>query len=128
MEVAERRTLHAIEAAVLSTSGPIPAAEDLYGYSPAHQERILRMAEAPTTDESARRDLIVAARIEQSKRAQWVTPTMLFICIAAALVTFGAFENTVGGMAFLALPLLRFLGSYAVTFSMGGGSRRKKKR
>lgn len=86
------------------------------------------MAEAPTTDESARRDLIVAARIDQSRRAQWVTPTMLFVCIAAALVTFGMLENTVGGVAFLALPVLRFLGSYAVTFSMGGRARRKKKR
>lgn len=82
------------------------------------------MAEAPTTAESKRRDRIVDARIAQSRRAQWVTPAMLFVSIGSALLCFGVFENTVAGLAFLALPAFRFLGSYAVTFSLGAGRRK----
>ena len=113
-----------VAAVAQSSSGPIPSGEDLYKYTQEHQERILRMAEAPTSAESARRDRIVDARIKQSERAQWITPVMLFVCIGAALVSFGVLKNTAAGISFLALPVVRFIGSYAVTFSLAG--RRKR--
>ena len=119
----EERVVTAFAAAVQITSGPIPRAADLYEYTTEHQERILRMSEAPTTDESRRRDEVTQARIAQSKSAQWLTPAMLFACVACALVTFGWFRNTIGGVAFLALPVFKFLGAYAVTFSMSGKRR-----
>jgi len=125
LAVAEERLVTLVQAAALTTSGPIPAAGDLYEYLPEHQERILAMAEAPTTAESARRDRVVDARIDQSARAQWITPVMLFVCIGSALLCFGVFKSTAGGLAFLALPAFKFLGSYAVTFSLGGRRKRE---
>lgn len=104
--------------AAQSTSGPIPSSEDLYSYTPEHQERILRMAEGPTSDESERRDRIVDARIAQSARTLWITPLLMLSSFGAAIYSFAMIENNIAGLAFLAVPVFKFVGSFAATFSM----------
>ena len=57
----------------------------IFGFRSAlfDQERIVRMAEAPRTDESRRRDQITAAQTSVIKRAQWIQAADFFACIGA---------------------------------------------
>src|SRR5699024_11087076 len=55
-------------AVVAHSSGPIPDPSTLAQYSEATQERILRMAESSTSDESARRDKVVASVVEEARK------------------------------------------------------------
>lgn len=98
-------------------SGPLPEAEDLYKYSEPHQERILRLAEAGTVDESARRDRVVDAQIKQSNRAQFITPAML-VAFGGAAFYFFSNGQLVAGSLFLAMPVLRFLGTFVSAFAI----------
>lgn len=100
-----------------SFSGPIPEAEDLYKYSADHQERILRLAESGTTDESARRDRVTDAQIAQSNRSQWITPALL-VGFGGAAFYFFATGLPLAGVAFLAMPVLRFLGTFVSAFAI----------
>jgi len=112
-EVAEIRELLEMR----SYSGPLPEADELYKYEEPHQERIFRIAESFSTDESGRRDRIADAQIAQSNRAQWITPALLVLFGSAAVVFF-ALGNTVAGVAFLAMPVLRFLGTFISSFAL----------
>lgn len=102
-----REEIHAL----MQTSGPIPNAADFYSYDPQHQERILRMAESSRTDESTRRDQVVAAQIVVSKRGQLIQGAMLVGCIAAAAVSFWVFQNS-WGVSFLGLPVMQAIRSF----------------
>ncbi|MCI9856785.1 hypothetical protein [Microbacterium proteolyticum] len=100
-----------------SYSGPLPEADELYKYTESHQERIFGIAESFSTDESGRRDRIADAQIAQSNRAQWITPVLLILFGSAAVVFF-AVGNTLAGIAFLAMPVLRFLGTFISSFAL----------
>lgn len=100
-----------------STSGPVPDATELYKYTPDHQERIIRMTESYTTDESRRRSELQAAQIKQSTRAQWITPA-LFVLFGGASAYFYIVGNPLAGTAFLAVPVLRFLGTFAAAYAL----------
>lgn len=112
-EVAEIRELLEMR----SYSGPLPEAEELYKYSEPHQERIFRIAESFSTDESGRRDRIADAQIAQSNRAQFITPALLILFGAGAVVFF-ALNNPVAGLALLAMPVLRLLGTFISSFAL----------
>lgn len=98
-------------------SGPIPEPSDLYSYTPDHQERIFRIAESGSTDESDRRDRVTNAQIKQSNRAQWITPVLL-IGFGAVAAYFFAVNLPWAGTAFLAMPALRFLGTFVSVFAI----------
>ncbi|GAB6859092.1 hypothetical protein JCM13591A_31970 [Microbacterium xylanilyticum] len=98
-------------------SGPLPESDDLYKYTPDHQERIFRIAEASSSDESARRDRVTDAQIKQSNRAQWITPVLL-VGFGGAAATFYALGQPWAGLAFLAMPVLRFLGTFVSAFAI----------
>ncbi|WP_347756108.1 hypothetical protein [Agrococcus sp. ProA11] len=100
-----------------STSGPLPDAVELYKYTPEHQERIFRVSESYTSDESTRRSELQAAQIKQSERAQWITPA-LFVLFGGVATYFYSVGNSLAGTAFLAVPVLRFLGTFAAAYTL----------
>jgi len=93
---------------LVSSSGPIPSAVDLYEYTPDHQERIMRMAEAPRTDESQRRSALTNAQVSVVKRAQWLQAFLFAGCIAATAVSLWVFRQPLG-VVFLGLPAVQGL-------------------
>jgi len=95
----------------------LPEHDELSKYSADHQERIFRIAEAFTSDESRRRTEINDAQIRQSGRAQIITPVLLLIFGGVAAYFFSV-DNWRAGIAFLTLPLLRFLGTFVSTFAI----------
>lgn len=102
-------------------SGPVPPAEELYKYEPEHAERLIRMAESRSTDESARRDRMIAmqekvtdANILVASRGQWINAVFVGSCIAATIVTYGLWENLLLSALFLAAPAVRLVGSTVV--------------
>jgi len=106
VEVATREAVSVIGE---SFSGPVPQAKDLLEYTPEQQERILRMAEAPRTDESARRDRVVDAGIASNKRSAFIQPALFVVCLALSAVSFWVFNNAFAGSVFLGYPVLNFL-------------------
>lgn len=90
-------------------SGPIPQAKDLAEYPPAIQERILRMAEAPRTDESERRTLTIRAGIEQARRSTWVQVSLFGVCLTLSTISFWVFKDWIAGGVFIGLPVLNFI-------------------
>jgi len=78
----------------------------------------MRMSEASSTDESARRDRITDAQISQAKRTLWITPTLLLIFGSASLFSFAVLNNTAAGITFLTIPVLRFLGTFVSAYAI----------
>ncbi|MDR0482772.1 MAG: hypothetical protein LBH13_06425 [Cellulomonadaceae bacterium] len=106
-------------AEAVETSGPIPSSSELYKYSPEHQERILRAYEAGTSDESARRDQIVSTQSELAKKSLWVTPAIWGGAAVCSLVAQGALDSTPLAVAFIAAPVIRAVGAWATSYTLG---------
>lgn len=117
-EVVEERIATAMVSVMKATSGPLPDSDELYKYTPEHQERIFRIAEAPTSDESKRRDKAVDATVKHADVTLWLTPALLILFGGASFAAFAWLQNNVAGVTFLAIPVLRFLGSFVSSFSM----------
>jgi hypothetical protein len=103
-----------------SFSGPVPRAKDLHQYTPEQQERILRMAEAPRTDESARRTRVVDAGITSNRRSSIIQPILFAGCVTCSAVSFWCFENDLAGLVFLSYPVLGFLSGVRWNLSRRG--------
>lgn len=65
------------------------------------------MAEAPTTDESARRDRLVDAEVAEAPKSRRAAFALVALCLVAALIAEGAFGSTVLACAFVALPVMK---------------------
>lgn len=115
-EIVREASLEAME--MLVSSGPIADAENFYQYTPEHQERLIRMAEGPRTDESARRDRLVAAQTIVIKRGQWIQATLFGASFAAAAVSFWGFHEP-WGATFLSLPVMQAIGSIVRSTTKG---------
>lgn len=64
------------------------------------------MAEASRTDESLRRDRVVDAQIQTTKRAQWIQPAILFTCLGCAALSLWVFHEPLGTV-FLSGPIIQ---------------------
>ncbi len=91
--------------------GPIPSPDIFAAYDEATQERILRMAEAGSTDESKRRDEMVTASTHAARRSQTHTLIMYFGAFAAAIGSYALFKNTLVSLAFLSVPVFKVIGA-----------------
>ncbi|GAA1915400.1 hypothetical protein GCM10009775_04860 [Microbacterium aoyamense] len=80
----------------------------------------MRMAEAPRTDESKRRDLVVQAGIDSNKRSAIIQPALFVICLAGSAVSFWVFQNNIAGTVFLSYPVLNFLAGVRWNLSRRG--------
>lgn len=109
--VAEEAAQQLVQIAMSSSAGPLPPAEELHNYHDDERERIFRMAEAYTTDESARRDKIVDSSTKVAARAQWIMPALLIVAFGFAFASYAAFENVVLSGAFLSIPVMQVIGS-----------------
>ena len=67
------------------------------------------MAEAPRTDESARRDRVTDAGIASSKRSATVQPALFIVCLAGTAVSAWVFKQYWVAALFLSYPVLLFL-------------------
>lgn len=94
-----------------STGGPVPVAEDLHKYAPDERERIWRMAEAFSTDESKRRDVVSHESVVVTKREQVLKPALLIVAFGFASVTYALFDNVVLSVSFLSVPVMQVIGS-----------------
>lgn len=90
-----------------SFSGHLPHPDHWDRYGPEWHERIVRMAEAPTTDESARRDRLVNAEVAEAPKSRRAAFALVALCLIAALIAEGAFDSTVLACAFVALPVMK---------------------
>lgn len=91
------------------TSGPVPRAEEFYLYTGADRERILRIAESFSTDESERLDRVVRAQVKLAQRAQWLQALVTGVCLAAAFATM-VWAHSPWGAFFLAAPIIQAIG------------------
>lgn len=64
------------------------------------------MSEAYTTDESARRDRLVDAEIEEAPKGRRNALTVMILSLVGAGVSILVFQNNVGGGIFLAVPVV----------------------
>lgn len=72
-----------------ATAGPLPEVDQLAGYGrldPSFPERIMRMAEASTTDVSARDDRALNAEIGERRRGQTAAIVLAFSGLIASVV------------------------------------------
>ncbi|MBZ4623107.1 hypothetical protein GBO18_24730 [Mycobacterium avium subsp. hominissuis] len=72
---------------------------------PDAPERIFRMAESRTVDNSARLDRLVSAEIEQAKTDRSMAVVFLLIFTVASIVFF-AINNPIAGGALISVPVL----------------------
>lgn len=86
----------------------LPHPEPWAQYDDPTRERILRMSEAFTTDESQRRDRLVDAEISESRKgrqnAMWLMGGSMGCALASVLVLQNAVGVTAAGV-FLAIPV-----------------------
>lgn len=97
-----------VQGSASSWSAPLPEAPDFYKYEPADRERMMRWNDAGTSDESARQDKLVAARIAEATAGPRRAVFVVLVCLALAAV--GAFwlrSVAIAGL-FLSPPLLMF--------------------
>lgn len=110
---------HEVLEMLVSSSGPIPNPRDLYSYTPEHQERILRMAEAPRTDESERRSMLASVQKTVIKRSQWIQAIIFGACIVATAVSLWIFHEALG-VVFLGPPVIQGIGTVVKSFQRSG--------
>lgn len=108
------RVAHIILAEVKEESftGLLPHPDHWDRYGPDAQERLLRMAEAPTSDESRRRDDLVRAEISEAPKDRRAALSVYFGSVVAALIAEGAFEATVLACAFVAVPVMKVVSDF----------------
>lgn len=88
-----------------SYSGLLPHPKHWDKFDSETRERILRMSEAYTTDESQRRDRMVDAEIGEAPRGRRNAMTIMYISLVFAAGSVFIVENTVAAGIFLAVPL-----------------------
>ena len=88
-----------------SYSGLLPHPEHWGKFDVSTRERILRMSEAFTTDESARRDRLADAEIVETPKGRRAAVAIMVLCLAAAAASVFVVNNTVAAGIFLAVPV-----------------------
>jgi hypothetical protein len=88
-----------------SYSGLLPHPEHWLKFDVSTRERILRMAEAFTTDESARRDRLADAEIVETPKGRRAAVLIMVLCLVAAAASVLVVHNTVAAGVFLAVPV-----------------------
>lgn len=90
-----------------SFSGMLPHPEHWNQYGPEWQERIARMAESYTTDESARRDRVVDGRLKEAGASRRAALLVIFGAFLGAIVTQALFGIAWLSVTFMALPVMQ---------------------
>lgn len=104
-EVARPPTTDVFVARSEAYKGFLPHPELWKEFDETTRERILRVAEAFTTDESARRDRVVDADIRELPEGRQAAVAIVVLCLLAAAVSVFAFDNTIAAGVFLAVPI-----------------------
>lgn len=85
--------------------GFLPHPELWKEFDETTRERILRVAEAFTTDESAQRDRVVDADIRELPKGRQAAVAIVVLRLSAAAVSVFVFDNTFAAGVFLAVPV-----------------------
>lgn len=80
---------------------------------PDGAERMLRIVESTTTDVARREDKLADEQIASAQQGRGLAFVLAASCIIAAVVFF-AVGNTVAGVTFLGLPVVRLVGQFIV--------------
>ena len=92
-----------------SYSGLLPQPSHFESYDAETRERILRMSESYTTDESTRRDKLVNAQVTEARSGRIIATWMFFVAMAFTFASFVLAPlmgfNPWVGTVFLALPV-----------------------
>lgn len=97
-----------LQSSASSWSAPLPEAPDFYKYDPEDRERMMRWNDAGTSDESARQDKLVEARIAEAKAGPRRAIFVVMVCLALAfIVAISLRDPWITGL-FLSPPLLMF--------------------
>jgi len=95
-----------------SYTGLLPHPEHWGEFDAATQERILRMTESFTTDESSRRDRMVDSSISESQKGRQNAFVLMFLCVGAALAAQAWFSQLWLSIAFLSYPIFQAIGMF----------------
>lgn len=95
-----------------SYAGLLPHPEHWDKFEPDTQERILRMSEAFTTDESVRRDLLVKGNISESKNARRNAFVLMLLSFAGLIVCQSLFGNPWLSSLFLGYPTFQAISTF----------------
>jgi len=88
-----------------SYSGLLPHPEHWIKFDVSTRERILRMSEAFTTDESARRERLADAEIIETPKGRRAAVGIMVLCLVAAAASVFVVNNTIAAGVFLAVPV-----------------------
>ncbi|WP_140398446.1 hypothetical protein [Brachybacterium massiliense] len=89
-----------------SFSGLLPAPKDWERYGPEWHERIMQMSESFTTHESARRDRVVDATIDEAPKSRRTAAALAMIAMVLAFVAGVVFRQPWLGAAFITMPVM----------------------
>ncbi len=103
-----------------SYSGMLPHPEHWDKFDSLTRERILRMSEAFTTDESGRRDRLVDAEISEAPKGRQAAFIIMMASLAMAALSVFAFQNVIAAGIFLALPVANTVTSFIRGRNDGG--------
>lgn len=113
-----------------SYSGLLPQPGHFERYDADTRERILRMSESYTTDESSRRDKLIDAEVKEARVGRRTATCMFFVAMVLTFVTVLLAPvlgfNPWVGTVFLALPVTSVIRDMTSGMSRGGGERNSK--
>ncbi|MFI8597682.1 hypothetical protein ACIGDM_10250 [Rothia koreensis] len=113
-----------------SYSGLLPQPDHFDRYDADTRERILRMSESYTTDESSRRDKLIDAEVKEARVGRRTATWMFFVAMVLTFVTVLLAPvlgfNPWVGTVFLALPVTSVIRDMTSGMSRGGGERNSK--
>ncbi len=102
--------------------GPLPHPSVLREYEaivPGSAERIIRMAEADTTQKADTDRLLAEGEVDAEKQGIALAFVLALACIIASIVFF-ALGNEIAGAVLVGLPLMTVIGSFITGRSRSG--------
>lgn len=122
-----RQTLALVQAYLESReesyTGLLPHPEHWDKFDPDVQERILRMSESFTTDESVRRDKLVDANIEESRKGRQNALLLMGASFVAVFLAQWLFGNAWLSALFLGYPVFQAISMF-IPSQKGNGNKR----
>ena len=102
-------------------SGPMLPAVEFYKFEEADRERVLRISEARTSDESVRRDRVIAmqeqvttAQVGIARKTLWINAAFYGGSVLAVFISYALWENLALSAIFLGPATIKMVGSAVV--------------
>jgi hypothetical protein len=120
-DAAEQAAEIVLEQFERSFSGPVMPADEFYKFLDEDRERVLRISEARTSDESRRLDRLVTmqervtdAQIRMSGRTLWINAVFYGGSVVAVFASYALWQNLALSLIFLGPATVKMIGSSVV--------------